>query len=333
MNYESGYTASFYAAFIDPISWHDRDRFELIDGSVSRTDDGLRQSADLECTDYDETQERWIRIYMDANQSGNVTHEALFTGIATSPSHDIDGQYVERSVECYSVLKPCEDILLPRGWHVRAGTNGIEAIMELLKATPAPIEAEEGAPLLSNTIIAEDDETNLSMIDAILSAINWRLQIRGDGTIVLSPLPDTESATFSADGLDILQTSLSVDRDWFNCPNVFRASSDDMISIARDDDPSSALSTVARGREIWMGDDDVDLSDDETIAEYAVRRLKEEQQVAETAKYTRRYIPEVNVGDLVKLNYDQIKGTYTVTSQTIQLTYAATTDEEVECLK
>ena len=124
-----------------------------------------------------------------------------------------------------------------------------------------------------------------------------------------------------------------MDRDWFNCPNVFRASSDDMISIARDDDPSSALSTVSRGREIWMGDDDVDLSDDETIAEYAVRRLKEEQQVAETAKYTRRYIPEVNVGDLVKLNYDQLKGTYTVTSQTIQLTYAATTDEEVECLK
>lgn len=329
MDWSSGYTATFYACFVDPQTWLDIGRFEITGGSVSRSEDDLRQSASLSCTDYNEMEERWVRIYMDAEQGGDLTHNALFTGMATSPSRSINGAVIEKDLDCYSVLKACDDILLQRGYYVPAGKNAVSAIQDLLKVTPAPIEVEGESPQVLDAIIAEDDETNLTMIDKILKAINWRMKIEGDGTIVLSPVPDVPAVKMSSELYDILETSLDIKRDWFECPNVFRATMNEMSAIARDDDPDSPLSTVSRGREIWA-QDEADLADDETLAEYAKRMLKEAQDISEAAKYTRRYLPELNVGDIVRLGYPQISGDFRITSQDIDLTFNGQTSEEVK---
>ena len=329
MIWSSGYKAAFYAAFIDPRTWQDTERLEITGGSVSRTEDALKQNATLTCTDYDEQEERWVRIYMDAEQGGDISHTALFTGIATSPSREINGAVTEKDLDCYSVLKACDDILLQRGWYVPAGMNAAQAITDLLKVTPAPVEVLDESPKIADAIIAEDDETNLTMIDKILKAINWVLQISGDGTILLMPIPDEPSVELSPYSYDIIETSFSIERDWFNCPNVFRATMNEMSAIARDDDPESPLSTVSRGREIWA-QDEADLSDDETLAEYAARMLRESQNVAESAKYTRRFLPDLNVGDIIRLNYPQLNGDYRITKQDIELTFNGQTSEEVE---
>lgn len=329
MIWSSGYTAAFYAAFVDPRTWLDTERFEITGGSVGRTDDALRQNASLTCTDFDEQEERWVRIYMDAEQGGDVSHSALFTGMAISPSREIDGAVTKRDLDCYSVLKPCDDILLQRGWYVPSGKNAAQAIRELLRATPAPVVVEGESPAIKDAIIAEDDETNLTMIDKILKAINWMIQIGGDGTIMLSPVASEPSIELSALDFDVIETTLSIEKDWYNCPNVFRATMNEMSAVARDDDPKSPLSTVNRGREIWA-QDEADLSDSETLAEYAKRMLKEAQNVAETAKYTRRFLPDLTVGDLVSLDYPQIQGIYRITSQSIDLTFNAKTSEEVK---
>lgn len=329
MDWENGYTVKYYACFIDSDTWYDTERFEITDGTVERSSDNLRQSASLKCTDYDESTERWIRVYMDAVQSGNVTHNALFTGLATSPSKDVDGAITERSLECFSVLKPCEDILLQRGYYVSSGRNGAMAIRELLNVTPAPVDIDGTSPSLADAIVAEDDETNLTMIEKILDAINWRLQITGEGRIVLSPKSDEIIEEFSPEDMDIIETSFSVERDWYDCPNVFRATLNEMSAVARDDNPDSPLSTVNRGREIWK-QDEADLADDETLAEYASRMLREAQDVSESAKYTRRFHPDIDVGDLIRIDYPQLQGIFRVESQSISLTYAGETDEEVK---
>lgn len=329
MNWNAEYTAEFYGCFINPQTWYDTDRFELTDGSVERSADSLRQSASLNCTDYDEDTERWIRIYMDAVQGGDATHNALFTGLATSPSRDIDGNVIEHELDCFSVLKPCEDILLQRGWYVPAGRNGALAIQELLRVTPAPVVINGESQNLADAIIAEDDETNLSMIEKILKAIDWQMRIQGDGTIILSPISLEPVAELSPLTMDIMEPTFTVDRDWFECPNVFRATLNEMSAVARDDDPNSPLSTVSRGREIWA-QDEAELNDDESLAKYASRMLKEAQEVFETVKYTRWYLPDVNIGDYIRLDYPQIQGDYKVKSQSIELTYGGETSEEAE---
>lgn len=331
MNWNKGISATYYAYEIDPISWREKDRIEIIGGSINHDLDGLRESAEIQCTRYDAGTEKWIRIYLDATQNGNSEHIPLFTGIACTPSISIDGYMMNNTISCYSTLKPAKDVLLPRGYFVLEGANGAEAVKELLSVTPAPISIEGVSGTLTQSIIAEDGETHLSMADKILKAIDLRLGINGDGSIRITTKARGVSGSFDALENDSIEPQISIERDWFECPNVFRAIHDDLSAIARDDDPASPLSTVSRGREIWAEESSCDLSSGESISEYAARRLKELQTVEITASYDRRYDPDIQVSDLVKLNYPKqgLDGLFEVTSQKIELGFGARVTEVV----
>lgn len=331
MDFTKSYKAAFYAAFIDPVTWVEQERIELVSGSISRTDNGLRSSADLTVRTYDEPIDRWIRVYMDCDQNGSRAHEAIFTGIVSTPGSDHNGAITSVKLTAYSPLKAAEDIKLQLGWYVPAGRNGATVIRELLKKQPAPIVVEGTAPVLSEAIVAEQNENCLTMAEKVLEAINWKVQVAGDGTIILSEVAKNPEALLDMGaGQDIVETSFSKGRDWFSCPNVLFATTGSATYEARDDDPDSDLSTVTRGREVQVFEENVTLADNETIRKYAERRLRELQERTETASYTRRYMPEVYPGDAVRLNYKDLMGLYTIESQSITLGTSARTQEAVK---
>lgn len=331
MKWEKGFTASYYAYIIDAKSWRETRRLQITEGSISRSDSGLRDSADITCIRYSDG-EQYIRIYLDTQQNGASYHTPLFTGLTSAPSRDIDGVLESNKIECYSVLKPAEDVLLQRGYYIPANADGGTVIKQLLSVTPAPVEVIGETPALQTAVIAEDGENHMTMVDKVLTAINWRMRILGDGTIQILPLALEATRAFNPLAVDVLEPSLSITRDWYQCPNVFRAVSGDLYAVARDDSIDSALSTINRGREVWAEETNVALNTGESIAEYATRRLSELQQVETTAKYTRRYDPELLVGDWVRLNYPKqgLQGSFEITSQSITLGYGCTTDEEVK---
>lgn len=331
MNWNKGFSASSYVSVVDPATWKDIEKLNITGGKISKNEDSeLRESADIDCVRYDQTSERWIRIWMDTRQNGATGHVALFTGLAASPDRDIDGNLSTNGVKCYSVLKPAQDILLQRGWYAPAGVDGGKIIADLLSVTPAPKVIASGSPRLQWNIVAEDDESNLSMAMKVLDAIGWRMRIEGDGTIRIMPKAITESARFDHLEYDMIEPKVTVTYDWFSCPNVFRAIADDMTAIARDDDPASPLSTVSRGREIWAQETDCDLNESETIAEYASRKLKELQAASQEISYDRRFHPGVLPGDLVRIKYpgQGIDGIYLVKSQDINIEKNANTSED-----
>lgn len=332
MDWSKGFSATYYATKIDSTTWRDIERFEIIDGSINKNESGLQISADLTCRRYDYDIEQWVRVYLDAKQNGTTTHVPLFTGLATSPRKDLEGRLVTTPLECYSVLKPCEDVLLQRGWYAPAEISCDSILRNLLKPTPAPVEISDNIPSLSNAIIAGDGESNLSMAESILNSINWRMRISGDGTIYIEPKPLSPEVMFDALNNDSIEPNVEMEKDMFDCPNVFRAISDDLSAVARDDNPSSILSTVSRGREVWMEETNCDLSDNESIADYALRRLKEEQQIATTVSYDRRFNPNIEVSDIIRLHYPEqgIDGVFQITSQSISLGYGCKTSEEVK---
>lgn len=332
MDWSKGFSATYYATVVDAPSWRDVERFEIIDGSISKSESGLRTSADLTCKDYTQTVEQWIRVWLDVRQDGDTQHIPLFTGLSTSPEREINGRLITIPLTCYSVLKPSQDVLLQRGWYAPAEISCERIIKNLLKVTPAPIEFGEGIPMLSQGIIAEDNESNLSMVEKILKAINWRMRITGSGIIQILPKASEISAQFDAFENDSIEPKVTVSEDWFNCPNVFRAINEDVSAVARDDNSDSPLSTVNRGREIWAEETDCDLADNESIAAYAIRRLKEAQKIAYTVSYDRRYIPDVEISDQIGLHYPEqnIDGVFEITSQTINLGYGCRTSEEVQ---
>ena len=335
MDFSKGYTASFYGVYLDPVSKSELDRFEILSGSINREETDIRHSANLTIKDYVGMNDQWIRVYMVAKQGSDSERVALFTGIASSPSYAYNNGVTTTNVQCYSCLKAISDVLMPIGWYAGAGTNGSDQLYKLLERVPFPVYIEGGTPNLSYSVIAESGETYLSMVDAILSAMaydggyGWKLQIEGNGSIYISPYSNSSVATFSCDNENVIETSFNIERDWFECPNVFRVRYGNYIAIARDDDPESDLSTLSRGREIWMEEESANLMDNESIGEYAQRRLNETQSKSEKISYTRRFLPEVNQGDLVRISYPEINGDYYVESQSITLGINAKVSETV----
>ena len=331
MDYSKGFSASYYAFIVDPKTWRDRERIRITGGSANRTDEGLRDSADIETANYRQEKEQYIRVYLDAEQSGSASHDPLFTGLACSPERNIDGVIETNNLECYSVLKAADDMLLTRGYYAPAGVDGSRIIRDLLSVIPAPVSTTGTAPQLRTHIVSEDGETRLTMTDKVLDAIGWRLSIDGYGRIILGPYPTTPDAVFDPLNNDILEPSIKINHDWYKAPNVYRAISGEETAVARDDSPDSPLSTVSRGREIWKEDSNVNLNTGESLAEYAQRKLLEAQQVALTAEYTRRFEPRVLVGSIVELHYPKqgLDGLFRVTSQKLELGYGTRTTEEV----
>ena len=329
MEWNEGFSSIYYCTLIDAVSWRDLTRFELTAGSVTKTTDSLMESADLSLTDLPAQGEAWIRVYLDARQNDTGAHEAVFTGLMSVPAVNWDGNRHSYNVECYSVLKPADDILLQRGWYAPAGSDGARLAAELLGVGAAPVEYEDTSPILNSSIIAEDGESNLSMAWKIIEAIGWRIRISGSGSIRICPKSSDPVATLDALENDCVELAVTDTRDMFSCPNVFRATYNELTAVARDEDPNSPLSTVSRGREVWKEEKNCALNSGESIGEYALRRLKEEQSPARTISYTRRYHPEILPGDAIRMHYpaQNVDGLFRVTEQQIDLGYGARTSE------
>lgn len=332
MDWSKGYSASYYAAIVDPATWRDIGSIRLTGGTIKRVATGLRQSATIACTEQIEGIEQWIRIYLDARQESDSAHEALFTGLVSSPKRRAYSRRMTLSPNCYSVLKPVDDVLLPRGWYALSGSNTAQVIRSVLSVTPAPVEIADNIPALTTTIVAEEGETHLTMLDKILLAINWRIRIDGRGVIHIVPFSGEEVARLDPEEYDIIEAPIDIEQDLYSCPNVYMATSGDVTGIARDDSEESPLSVPNRGREVWAYESGVNLSAGETIAEYALRRLKAAQMVRKSADYDRRFVPDIMPTDVVNLHYPSLglDGLYMVEQQSLKLGYGCKTAESVE---
>ena len=331
MQWDLGYKTESYGCFVNPVTWGDAEKFSISSGSINKMDSGLMESADIDCYNSVVGSDKWIRLYMDVRQGGEINHVPVFTGLSSVPENDYDGMTNHQAIECYSVLKPAQDVYLPIGWYAAKGFVGSEQIRRLLSVCPAPIVVHEGSPRLSQHIVAENDETNLTMAEKILEAINWRLRIHGDGTIEVCPYDTEPRAVFSILRHNMICSNISVKDDKFSCPNVFRAVSDD-ASYTAYDHSNSQFSITSRGREVWAEESSVKLGTDETLKSYAERRLKELQDGSQQGSYDRAFYPDIVPTDVIRLHYPShgLNGKYTVTSQKIDLDSSGITSEEVK---
>lgn len=328
MDWTNGMTSSYYVMDVDPTSWLDTNRREILSGEIDRTPDGLQTSASLEMS---EVPSSWIRIYMVAEQDG-VERVPLFTGLATSPERELDGQRQKRKVTCYSVLTPASKKTLDRGYYIPANVDAPRAVKKLLDCTPAPIKiADADHPKLLEAVIAEDNETALSMACKVLDGIGWTYMVNGEGVIELSPKSQEVKYTIDADH-DILGLQVTDSKDVFDVPNILRCTYGDMVAEARDDDPESELSTISRGFEVWEMESEVILGDNESLQSYTRKRLKELQTPARTISYNRRFIPELFPGDIIRINYpaEGLDGFFKITSQSFELTHGSEVAEQAQ---
>ena len=335
MNWNNGFSAQYDLMQVDPVSFMDMGSLDFTAGTIDKSNSGLMQSADLTMTI--NPGECWVRVYLKARQSSNGARVALFTGLTSAPERTMDGKRVSHNVECYSVLKPIDDVLVPCGYYAPAGADAAALVGELFSVGPAPVVVSPGSPSLMESIVAENDMTRLDVAWMILDAIGWRLRIDGDGTINICPSASEVSAIFDDRENDIVELAMTDEQDWFSVPNCIRVTSGQGYAEYKDTDPESAVSVASRkakrggSGEIWVNDSAASVGSNESLAEYAIRTLRSKQSPARTVKYARRYRPDLLVTDLVLLRFPSIKvdGTFKISSQRIDLGYGCRTSEEV----
>ena len=335
MNWNEGLSALYELKTVDPVSWMDSGSLDFIEGSITKTDSELIESASLKMTEM--IGESWVRVYLKAKQTGTGARVAVFTGLATTLNQNIDGWRSEYPVSCFSVLKPAKETLTPRGYYIPAGAPAAQIAAELLSVGPAPVTFEGNAPDLLESIVTEDSDTNLSVAWNVLNAIGWRIRILGDGHIHICPAATEPSARYDADENDAVEPKITNTDDWYKCPNCIRVVSGDKYVEVKDEDPDSALSIAARKAirggtgEIWLQENASGLGANESLEEYALRKLKDAQSHAREIKYYRRFNPDVTVTDIVNLHYPRqgIDGNFRITAQTISLKYSPRVDEKV----
>lgn len=336
MDWSKGFSARYILTTVNSKTWTDEQEFEFVEGRIDRDNSSdLRESASITMTEEITDKECWIRIYLQAQQGGNGVKTPLFTGLTAFPERKLDGIRTTYSIDCYSILKPADDILLPRGYYVPAG-SGAKQIKKLFDCIPAPVFIEGTSPITTESIVAEDGETRLSIALSLLNAIGWRIRISGDGSVTICAEDNGSKLSAGINENDILECDVTDAFDWYDTPNCFMAIHDDYgAAVARDDSPNSFLSTINRGREVWKSEIGVDLPGGESIATYAVKKLKELQKPARTIKYSRRFFENIFLGDVVSLNYPQhnLTGKFRITSQTLSLTHGCRVEEEVESIE
>ena len=335
MNWNSGFSSLYELKIVNPVSWHDAGSLDFTSGSITRNPDNLIESADLTMTE--DPGECWVRVYLKARQESDGARVPIFTGLTSTPSRKTDGTRITYDVEVYSVLKPVADVLVDRGYYAPAGADAAQLVADLLSVGAAPVVVDEGSPCLQEAIVAEESTTRLDMAWLFLNAIGWRFRIDGDGTIHVCSAASQSSAVFDAFENDVVELDITDSQDWFTVPNCIRVVSGDKAVEYKDDDPDSHISTVSRKDrrggtgEIWIQQSASSVGDNESLAEYALRILKDAQAPARTISYKRRYRPDVLVTDLVYLRFPKIRidGQFRITSQTIELGYGCRTAEEV----
>ncbi len=326
MNWSKGFSASYRAFKVNSTTWEDEEEIRITGGSISRDATAeLVESATLNLTE--SIEEAWVRVYLIAMQDDSSERKALFTGLSSQPSKELDGFRTSYDVDCFSALKPAADILLPLGWYGLAGQDAGALIKELLSVCPAPVKLQAETRRLSEHIVAQGDETALSMAKTIAFAVGYQIRLTGRGEIVVAGYDPYPVRRFGKDN-DVLETEITDTKDWYSCPNVLRVICDSTSAIARDDDPKSPLSTISRGREIWQ-QESVSLTSG-SLSTYAMERLKELQKPSRILEYARRYDPDVMPGDVIEMAYPEagLAGLFRVITQELELGYGCRTEEE-----
>ena len=195
----------------------------------------------------------------------------------------------------------------------------------------APVIPANSTDTLNYDFVSDTEETWVSFLKDLMANAKYSFSLDEMGRVLFSPIQDMASLqpvyTFDDSNSSILYSEISMKHDLYGLPNVvevvYSNGSDNYYSRVVNDDPSSPISTVNRGREIVYRDTNPSIAgapNNTQVKEYAERLLKELSSIEYTISYTHGYCGN-RIGDCVRLNYnragiDNIKAK--VISQTIK---------------
>lgn len=241
---------------------------------------------------------------------------------------------------CWRVQTAKTETLL----HLSAGTNYISAIESLLASTGISLLISTPT---AHTLTADREDWDvgtsyLTIINALLGEINYNeLWFDANGYAILEPAsaPDANHIDhiINADDINSLVIPAATSTlDIYSKSNVFVAIcsnaelSAPLVATSVNDSPSSALSTVRRGRRIVSTVKVDNIASQAELQAYADNLRYESMLSGETITVTTAVMPDYGVGDVVALNHPVRTGICVETSWSIVLQAGGTMSHTLE---
>ena len=301
---------------VDPGSWRDIRKINTVISSSITRDSTLETLGSANITISESIGECYIRIYLITIQNGIREKHSLGTFLVQSPSYSFDGKIKNVTLDAYTPLLELKENPTPLGYSVLKDENILETAYRITREqVRAPVVKPQKDEVLNTNFVANINDTWITFIRDLIANADYSLDLDEMGRIFFAPKQDTMSLqpiwTYDDSNSSILYPELSVDRDLYGIPNVveviYSNGNEYYYGKAVNDDVSSPISTVNRGRQITHRESNPSLlgsPNQARIQEYAENLLKELSSLEYTVTYTHGYCP-VRVGDCVRLNYSR----------------------------
>ena len=305
---------TFEYYIVDPGTWRDTRKINTVISSSITRDLTLETLGSASITIAESLGECYIRIYLITIQNGIREKHSLGTFLVQSPSYSFDGKIKNVTLDAYTPLLELKENPTPLGYSVLKDENILDTAYRIVREqVRAPVVKPQKDETLNTNFVANLNDTWITFIRDLIANADHSLALDDMGRIFFSPNQDTMSLqpiwTFDDSNSSILYPELSVDRDLYGIPNVveviYSNGNEYYYGKAVNDDPSSPISIVNRGRQITHRESNPSLlgsPNQDRIQEYAENLLKEMSSLEYTVTYTHGYCP-VRIGDCVRLNY------------------------------
>lgn len=286
--------------------------------------DEIQRTASFEFMD--ESTVNWltdqIQPVMEVDTQGGWAEFPLGVFVPSTPTRSADGDNLHYTVEAYDrTIFAKEDCIIDRAFYAQ-NTPYLDVVQQLLLSAGISDVQVTGSSLLLPTDREWDAGTSkLEIINTLLSEINYRpLSINAEGSAILAPYrsasADNITYRYRADELSVLHRPASSTTDFYNVPNIFvavvsNADQETLRSVYVNDNPSSELSTVRRGRNIVsdLYKPDAIAGQDELDA-YIQRIAFEQSQVYESVEITTALMPIHEANEILEIRHPEVSGIF-----------------------
>lgn len=333
---------SYY--LVDPATWADARKLDgIVSGKVTRDLDMATLGQATFEMEGDEGGEFWLRAYVDVSDGEQRERVPMGAWLVQTPRRTDEGAYSMLQCTAYTPLQALADAKPNAGYSLAAGSPCLAAAAAICaEHGVAPVvEPAASDAVLEDHYVAPKNVSWLDVAATLAAAAGMKIRLDGYGRVTFAPdVPAYAKApawTFG-DGEDsIIMPGATDERDWYKLPNVCAVvTPSGIVGRAENADPSSKLSTAARGREVTLtayDPDELRAGCTQAAADrLALRMLREASAMERKIGVTHGYCP-VTIGDLVRIQAPSmgIVADATVARQDIELGSAFTVNATLTC--
>lgn len=283
INWSESMEQTFEYYIVDPYTWKDKTLIQNVKSCTVNRDSEADTLGSATIDINESIGECYIRAYLIAIQNGFKDKIALGTFLVQTPSMSFDGKTSSVSMDAYTPLLELKEGMPPIGYYIGKGQNIMDMAYALTReCARAPVVKPKCDTDLYYNFVSDTSDTWLSFLSDLIADVKYTFALDELGRILFAPKQDTASLrpvwTYTDDNSSILYPELNLDHDLYGIPNVvevvYSNGGKSFYAKVVNDDPSSPISTVKRGREIVHRVTDPELISDPIIEPFYYKVIK-----------------------------------------------------------